>query len=79
MDGQYWLANGSSQQRPGTLSEVQSRWRSGAITAGSFYWRAGLAEWVSLSSPSELPGPAQMRNPMIESSTLCPITAMRPP
>lgn len=49
MDDHYWLSSGSEQRGPYTLSQLQSMWRAGSITAETLYFQHGSDEWVSIS------------------------------
>jgi TM2 domain-containing membrane protein YozV len=61
MDDRYYLAVGSEQKGPYTFSQLQSMWRSGAITADVLYTQEGFDEWVAISTLSELLDPKPER------------------
>ena len=54
MDNHYYLTVGSDQKGPYTLSQLQTMWRAGSITADTLYCQQGFDEWVSISSLAEL-------------------------
>lgn len=60
---EYYLFENDNQRGPFTLSQLQSMWRSGTITARTLYCQEGFAEWLPLSTildtlePPPLPAP----------------------
>jgi GYF domain 2 len=66
---EYYLYLDDMQKGPFTLSQLQSMWRSGAITSRTLYWQDGFSEWLPLSSildelePSRAPIPASSHYP----------------
>jgi TM2 domain-containing membrane protein YozV len=59
MNEHYWLLAGSEQKGPYTLSQLQSMWRAGSITADTLYFQQGLDEWAPISILSILLDPPQ--------------------
>ena len=71
MNDHYWILTGADQKGPYTLTQLQSMWRAGAITADALYCQEGFEQWepISLISDlldeqratpaSDLPGPQQ--------------------
>jgi len=58
---QFYLTRDSQQQGPFTLSQLQSMWRNGLITAADYYWQDGFAEWLpitTIQNQLELPATA---------------------
>ena len=42
----YWIsANGGEPTGPYTISQLQSMWKTGAITAAHVFWRDGFEKW----------------------------------
>ncbi len=54
MDDLYYIAVGSEQKGPYALSQLQSMWRSGAITADTLYCQQGFDEWVAIASLAQI-------------------------
>lgn len=50
----YYLYSNDQQQGPYTHSQLQSMWRSGAITSNDQYWQEGFDEWQPISSIQEI-------------------------
>ena len=44
-DRHYFISTGASESGPFVLAQIQSMWASGSITADSYYWFDGMADW----------------------------------
>ncbi|MCW1923229.1 GYF domain-containing protein [Luteolibacter arcticus] len=53
MNDHYWIQSGSDQKGPYTLSQLQSMWRGGSITADTLYFQEGLEGWEPISLIAE--------------------------
>jgi len=54
MNEHYWITSGSDQKGPYTLSQLQSMWRAGSITADTLYFQHGFNDWTPISVISDL-------------------------
>ena len=50
---------GQEQQGPYTLSQLQSMWRNGSVTARTLYWQQGMEQWEPLSMLADCLEPPQ--------------------
>ena len=57
-DAYYLLVNGA-QAGPYALSQLQSMWQMGQLTADSFYWQEGFDDWQSISLIKDLLDPVR--------------------
>ena len=48
---EYYILNGSEQQGPYTIDQLRGR-----VTAQTYVWREGLADWVQAINLPELSG-----------------------
>lgn len=50
----YHISLRGNVSGPFTLTQLQNMWQSGSVTADSFYWQEGFAEWQPITAISEL-------------------------
>lgn len=78
MDDAYYLLVNGAQAGPYALSQLQSMWRLGQITADTFYWQDGFEEWQSISHIKEL---LDLEKPRVTppAFSIQPTTPVQPP
>ena len=64
MNDHYWISSGSDQKGPYTLSQLQSMWRAGLITADTLYFQQGFDEWAPISLITDLLDPPKPSSPV---------------
>ena len=45
IDLHYFVSSAGNESGPFVLAQIRAMWSSGAITADSYYWQDGMAEW----------------------------------
>ena len=53
---EWYVAIGQAQVGPLPLPEVKRKWEAGDVGPDSLVWRPGMADWLPLSSVSDLAG-----------------------
>ena len=75
MNDLYWISSGAEQKGPYTLSQLQSMWRTGSITADALYFQQGFHQWEPISLITDVLEP-QAHSPAVPSAYQPPNTPL---